>query len=104
VAPRGVYAGITVYSGDGITIGAPATKVKLRGLTVNGRGGNHGIVVSGAAGVEIVDCEVSGMKLDGLRMLSTGDLSVADSHFIGNTGRGVYAQGGGNSGIEAARP
>src|SRR5689334_17771785 len=32
VAPAGIYAGISVFSGNGVTIAAPATKVKLRGL------------------------------------------------------------------------
>jgi hypothetical protein len=63
LSPAGVYAGISVFAAqDGVTVTAPATKVVLRGLTINGQGGNHGIrvqagevhveatVISGAAG------------------------------------------------------
>src|SRR4029453_9954756 len=44
IAPPGVYAGITVFSGDGIVInGNVNAKAVLRGLTVNGQGGNIGV-------------------------------------------------------------
>ena len=43
IAPAGVYAGIKVFSGDGITINAPGSVVVLRGLTINGQGGITGI-------------------------------------------------------------
>src|SRR5262245_46616782 len=43
-APPGVYAGISVFAGeDGIDVVAPAANVVLRGITVNGQGGNIGI-------------------------------------------------------------
>src|SRR4029434_2747198 len=45
IAPPGVYAGVSVFSGtDGVTVNAgPTDKVVLRGLTVNGQGGAFGI-------------------------------------------------------------
>src|SRR5947209_5584215 len=44
IAPPGVYAGITAFSGDAITINAGASDVvTLRGLTLNGLGGDTGI-------------------------------------------------------------
>ena len=47
IAPPGVYAGISVFSGDGVTVSAGATdKVLLRGLTINGEGGTGGIRVT----------------------------------------------------------
>src|SRR5438067_5142315 len=51
VAPPGVYAGISVFSNSGITINAgPTDVVTIRGLTLNGLGGNSGIdFLSGAA-------------------------------------------------------
>ncbi|MEO8675952.1 MAG: hypothetical protein ABI569_10255 [Casimicrobiaceae bacterium] len=40
VAPQGIYAGITVFSGAGVTINAGASDiVVLRGLSINGQGG-----------------------------------------------------------------
>src|SRR5437588_3023774 len=44
IAPPGVYAGITAFSGDAITIAAGASDVvTLRGLTLNGLGGHNGV-------------------------------------------------------------
>src|SRR5262245_18595184 len=43
IAPPGIYAGVTAFSGDGITINAPGGTVVLRGLSVNGQGGLIGI-------------------------------------------------------------
>src|SRR4029450_1625619 len=40
IAPAGIYAGISVSSGNGVTVNAGASdKVVLRGLTINGQGG-----------------------------------------------------------------
>ena len=47
IAPRGVYAGVSVPGGAGITISAAATDVvTLRGLTLNGTGGGDGIYLA----------------------------------------------------------
>ena len=43
IAPPGVYAGISVFSGVGLTVNAPGAKVTLRGLTINSLGGTTGI-------------------------------------------------------------
>ena len=43
IAPAGVYAGVSVLAGTGITVSAGAGIVTLRGLTINGLGGNIGI-------------------------------------------------------------
>ncbi len=45
-SPAGVYAGLSVASGTGITVNAPGATVVLRGLTVNGQGGTTGITFS----------------------------------------------------------
>ena len=70
IAPPGVYAGISVFAGgDGVTIAAgPAGKVTLRGLTINGQGGNRGIVVTSASEVHIEQCTVTNMATDGIRI------------------------------------
>lgn len=46
IGAPGVYAGITVFSGSGITIATAGVKVLLEGLTLNGMGGTHGIHMS----------------------------------------------------------
>ena len=44
-AAPGVYAGISVFAGSGVTIASPNISVVLRGLTINGQGGANGILV-----------------------------------------------------------
>ena len=98
ISPKGVYAGITVFSGWGVEITTAATKVLLRGLKLTGQGGVNGIAVGITGDVEIDDCEVSGMMLDGLNVTSAS-LSVRDSKFLRNGQYGIgYAS---NSGARA---
>lgn len=61
IAPPGVYAGISVFpSFDGITVTAgPTDKVVLRGLTINGQGGNRGILVTSGKETHIEDCTIT---------------------------------------------
>jgi len=67
IAPLGIYAGISVFSGTGVTITAgPADKVVLRGITVNGQGGDDGIRVNSGKEIHIEDCTVANMNLTGV--------------------------------------
>jgi hypothetical protein len=61
-APPGVYAGITVFSGDGIDINAGASDtVILRGLTINNQGSaGNGIVFNSGGTLRIESCVVNG--------------------------------------------
>ena len=69
VAPRGVYAGVSVFTADGITVAAGFNdKVTLRGLTINGQGGDNGIVVTSGAEIHIEDCIVANLSADGIRI------------------------------------
>jgi hypothetical protein len=43
IAPQGIYAGISAFSGNGITVNAPGAIVVLRGLSINGQGGFDGM-------------------------------------------------------------
>ncbi len=72
IAPAGIYAGITVFSGDGITVNAPGATVVLRGLSINGQGGSNGVNVLGAARVRIENCVISGMGIDGIMYSAPG--------------------------------
>ena len=62
IAPPGVYAGISVFSGVGITINAGSGKVTLRGLTINQLGGTTGIQVNSANTVYIDRVSISGFS------------------------------------------
>ncbi len=124
VSPAGVYAGISVFAAqDGITVTAPATRVVLRGLTINGQGGNNGIRVQ-AGEVHVEGAEISNLaqagilveggssvrisgtvsrsNVDGLRVVpGAGAISVLvrDSEFSNNAtaGIGVSPSAGGTN-------
>jgi len=90
IAPAGVYAGITVFSGDGITINAPGGIVVLRGLSINGQGGSNGVNVLQAARVRIESCVISKMAVDGVMHSASGaELIVLDTIVRDNGGSGI---------------
>jgi hypothetical protein len=89
IAPPGVYAGISVFSSDGITVNGSGIKVVLRGLSISGLGGDYGINIIAAAEVHVENCIVSHMNLDGLYMHSGAALLVRDSLFRDNGGDGI---------------
>jgi len=97
-APAGVYAGVSVLSGAGISISSPPISpihVRLAGLTIVGLGGVNGIVIIGNAAVEIERCSVSGMSGDGLSQpASYSTLAIRGSEFSGNDGSGIQSSGG----------
>jgi len=93
VAPPGVYAGISVLSGDGITVNAGAGDVvKLRGLTLNGLGGVNGIFVNTVGLLEIDEVRVSGFSFRGLNFAASGRLTVTNSVFENSGESGLHAQ------------
>jgi len=80
IAPPGIYAGISVLSGDGVTINAPGATVVLRGLTINGQGGVNGIRSLAAARVRVESCVVSGMGAVGIyHQADYGEMIVLDT-------------------------
>jgi hypothetical protein len=90
IAPTGVYAGITVFSGDGITVNGPGITVVLRGLSINGQGGGYGIVLEQAAHLRIENCVISNMATGGLLHLANGaDLTMLDTIVRDNALTGI---------------
>jgi hypothetical protein len=90
VAPPGVTAGISVFSGDGVTINAGASDtVILRGLTINNQGSSgSGIVFNTGGTLHVENCVVNGFKntgaSNGINFLAGANLEVKDSIFRGN--------------------
>jgi len=84
IAPAGVYAGISVSSGDGITINGSGIYVTLRGLSINGLGGGVGINIVQAAEVHVEFCVISNMVSAGLYATSGGSWIVRESAFRSN--------------------
>jgi hypothetical protein len=90
VAPPGVQAGISVFSGDGITINAGASDtVILRGLTVNNQGSaGNGVVFNTGLKLHVEGCVINGFSSNpskGLSLLAGGaQAEVIDSVIRGN--------------------
>lgn len=86
-APPGVYAGISSFSGHGITIDAGSTDtVILRGLTLSSQGSNgDGIKFNTGGTLHVENCVVNGFTGGtAVAFLSSGNLEVKDSIFRGN--------------------
>lgn len=95
IAPSGVYAGISVSAAtDGIVVNAATLdRVVLRGLAINGQGGDRGIVVTNGQ-VHIEDCTISGFLDDGIRIDGGSGIYVARTLVRGNVGEGLHIAGG----------
>ena len=90
IAPPGIYAGISVFSPDnGIDINTAGVKVGLRGLTINGQGGNIGVNFSNGAELRIDGCIIAGVGSGGLQMIG-GTLFIHDNIIRNNAHLGVY--------------
>jgi len=91
VAPSGVYAGVSVFTGDGIAINGDATaKVVLHGLSINGQGGATGIRLQQGVRLHIEGCEVSNMAGDGISIeAASAEVFIDDTIVRDNTGTGV---------------
>jgi len=90
IAPPGIYAGITVFAGNGITVNATGGSVVLRGLTINGLGGDAGIVIQNAGQVRIEHCVVSGMSQMGIFHQATdAQVAVSDTIVRDNAQEGI---------------
>src|SRR5207244_8950603 len=92
VAPPGVYAGISVFSGTGITVNAgPSDVVTIRGLTLNGLGGTDGIDFNSGAELYVQDSVFKNLS-NGINANTSVDarLVVDDSLFTGSANVGVF--------------
>ena len=114
IAPAGVHAGITVFTGAGITIATPGITVKLRGLTVGGQGGSNGVNYTAGERLIVEDCTFANLLNDGIRIEGEGLRgSISNSRFENITESGIHARNGaqisvdrgafvgGNSGVSA---
>jgi len=79
-----------VTSGDGVTVSAPGATVVLRGLSINGQGGDRGIYMDQAARLRIESCIVSNMSSAGiLHGAANGEMMVLDTIVRDNAGHGI---------------
>ena len=92
IAPNGIYAGITVVAGDGVTINAPEAYVVLRGLSINGQGGDNGISLKLAFRLRVESCVISNMAVNGIMHSAPGaEMIVLDTIIRDNHGSGIFA-------------
>jgi hypothetical protein len=97
IAPPGIYAGISVVSGDGVTINAPGATVVLRGLSINGQGGSFGVSVAQVSRVRIESCVIANMTSNGILDTAAGDMIVVDTIVRDNGGAGIGVSASGAS-------
>ena len=102
IAPPGVYAGISVFSGNGVTVNAGTAVVTLRGLTINAQGSTQsGIADFAASELHVEHCQVAGFNASvssaGIAVFTSADpaqVFVLDSVLSDNYfGVGVAAIG-----------
>jgi hypothetical protein len=86
VAMAGVYAGVSVFSGTGITVNPVLGKVTLRGLYINGLGGTTGIDFQSGDALYLDNVVVSNFPTVALRAIAaaTGAVNIHDSKFRSN--------------------
>jgi len=97
IAPPGIYAGVTVSSGNGLTVNAgPGVVVVLRGLTINGQGGVVGISFTLGLGarLHVENCVISGLDT-GVKGAATDNSSlfVTDTVIRENSVNGIDLTG-----------
>jgi hypothetical protein len=104
IAPAGVYAGISVPAAQsGVTINNASAVVVLRGLTINGQGGDFGIYIQAATRAHIESCVVSRL-LVGLGLASgTPEVFVTDTIFRDNSNYGIYVYNDANVSLDRVR-
>ncbi|MEO8674593.1 MAG: right-handed parallel beta-helix repeat-containing protein [Casimicrobiaceae bacterium] len=90
VVPAGIYAGISVLSGDGITVNGAGINVTLQGLTINGQGGAHGVRFVQGARLNVAGCQISSMGGNGVRVEGTGTVVVTRTSIVGSGQEGVF--------------
>lgn len=94
--PDGVYAGITVSSGNGVTIATAGVNVTLRGLRINGVGGANGILMTDGASLRVENCSISGFGTSataGINVRAAAKVFISDT-VVSQNNVGIVLDGG----------
>ena len=91
IAPTGVYAGISVFPrSNGVTIATAWVNVVLRGLTINGQGGDFGIHMTAGSMLSIENCVISNFPTGiGIYVNTTAKVRIFDT-IVRNSSFGIY--------------
>jgi Right handed beta helix region len=102
-ANPGFYAGIAVPTGYGVTIATAGIKVILRGLNINGTGGQKGVFMTDGASLSIENCVISNFSSQGVDVQAQATVRIVDSIIrdIGNNG--VYLYNGATATISGSK-
>jgi len=104
IAPAGVSAGISVFSGDGIVINGTGVDVVLRGLSVNGLGGDNGINFLSGNSLRIENCIIARMASNGVQAKAANSTVFVTGTQVRNSGQsGIYLEGPQRDFIENVR-
>ncbi|MEO8674594.1 MAG: right-handed parallel beta-helix repeat-containing protein [Casimicrobiaceae bacterium] len=90
ISPPGIYAGVSVLTGEGITINTAGINVTLKGLTINGQGGSVGIHFTQGSRLDVDGCTISNMGQEGILVDGAGTITISDTTVIGNSGIGIH--------------
>jgi hypothetical protein len=103
IAPKGVYAGISVFPGaDGVAIDTAGINVVLRGLSIKGQGGDNGIIMFAGNRLTIENCVISNF-LGGNGIVVRGTIVVRVTNtIIRDNGFGVRLEEGAHGTITRA--
>ena len=103
IAPNGVYAGISVFPGvNGVTIATPGVNVVLRGIAINGQGGNNGISMTAGNRLTVENCVISNLTQHGINVNTVATVRLTDSIVRDNGGHGILLQNGAKATITRA--
>lgn len=103
IAPAGVHAAISVFSGSGVEISTPGVKVVLRGLTFNGMGGIRGIFMTSGASLTVDRCTISNFSGEGLWVGTAATVAVLDSLFTENPAGVMFQNAGATATVSRSR-
>jgi hypothetical protein len=103
IVPAGIYAGVSVFSGDGIRIAGIGIDVTLQGLTINGQGGVHGVRFVQGSRLNVAGCQINAMNGNGVRVEGAGTVVVTRSSIVGSAQEGVFVNAAANVTIVRSR-
>jgi hypothetical protein len=90
IVPPGIYAGVSVSSGDGITVVGIGIVVTVQGLTINGQGGMHGVRFVQGSRLNVANCQINGMNGNGVRVEGAGNVVVSQTSIVGSAQEGLF--------------
>jgi Right handed beta helix region len=92
IAPTGVYGGISVFPGaNGVTIATQGVNVVLRGLTINGQGGDTGIKMTAGSKLTVDNCVISNMTGYGVFVNTPAIVRITDTTIRDTVGPALTA-------------